>query len=370
MAEAGSWLRCTLVCSADTSARAPSPTCCARCPIDVGIPPLVASFCHHHQVHGGSYPGAFLNAQGNTGGGDMCMAIGVMQQDSTGDGWGPHNTGGADGPTSETDWPGSSNSGGSHALIWVNDLDDDARGVCSPYSDPDSGDEAWSCKDVLDAGESTDGAYCIQTYKGPRKLYCDLSGGGWTKVAQVDHTKDLLMAHWWLISDVNTHLLTASTIVDGSMGCVDARDMAVNHATTVKLTNSDRSKSLAWDMNANRAVSTYWTHSVGYSTVWAERGESTSVTVTDQDGTTGTCYTNKYGLMPIEVHGGSYPGTWLNADGNTGGGDLCSAVGVIKQGEVVDGWSQNTGGHDGPTSDSDWPGASNSGGARVSVWLK
>ena len=40
------------------------------------------------------------------------------------------------------------------------------------------------------------------------------------------------------------------------------------------------------------------------------------------------CYQNRYGIMPLQPHGGSYPGAWYNPNGNTGGRDTCMAVGV------------------------------------------
>src|SRR5205823_2267736 len=96
-----------------------------------------------------------------------------------------------------------------------------------------------------------------------------------------------------------------------------------------------------------------------------------SAQVTAWDGRTAQCYQNMYGVMPYSQHGGSYPAAAQNATGNTGGGDLCLAVGTMMQGNNADGFSQNCNGFDAPSSDGDWPNASicNSGPV-LEVWLR
>ena len=76
-------------------------------------------------------------------------------------------------------------------------------------------------------------------------------------------------------------------------------------------------------------------------------------------------------MMPLTQHGGSYPYTSHNKQGNTETGDYCMAVGVQSAGTSADGWTQNANGYDSPSSDSDWPNRSyNHQSPRVLVWLK
>ena len=83
------------------------------------------------------------------------------------------------------------------------------------------------------------------------------------------------------------------------------------------------------------------------------------------------CYQNKYGIMPLQQHGDSYPYTSYNRQGNTKVNDYCMAVGVLAKGSNENGWSQNANGYDSPQSDSDWPNARyNHQSPHLLVWLK
>ena len=83
------------------------------------------------------------------------------------------------------------------------------------------------------------------------------------------------------------------------------------------------------------------------------------------------CYQNKFGIMPLGGHGGSYPYASYNTAGNTDNNDYCVAVGVMAKGSTAHGWSQNANGYDSPRSDSDWPNkAYNHQSPHLTVWLK
>ena len=83
------------------------------------------------------------------------------------------------------------------------------------------------------------------------------------------------------------------------------------------------------------------------------------------------CYHNKYEMMPLGVHGGSYPYASVNTDGGTATNDYCMAVGVTAKGSTAHGWTQNGNAYDSPSSDSDWPNRSlNHLSPHLTVWLK
>lgn len=69
------------------------------------------------QQHGGSYPYASFNRQGNTEVNDYCMAVGVTG--SGADGW-SQNGNGFDSPSSDSDWPNSQyNHRSPRVLVWL-----------------------------------------------------------------------------------------------------------------------------------------------------------------------------------------------------------------------------------------------------------
>ena len=93
------------------------------------------------------------------------------------------------------------------------------------------------------------------------------------------------------------------------------------------------------------------------------------VLVYDQGGANETCFQNRYGIMKLFDHGGSYPTASKNDIGNTFPDDLCLAVGVQPAGSF-NGFTQNQNGYDAPTSDTDWPNDALQGAPMLSVWLK
>lgn len=80
-------------------------------------------------------------------------------------------------------WPNTGYNNGQPAVsVWL-------RPDCTPTLVNDA--PVYSCKELYSAGVTTDGAYCISTTSGPRRLYCDMSSGGWTLVGKVEHDKDI-----------------------------------------------------------------------------------------------------------------------------------------------------------------------------------
>ena len=55
------------------------------------------------QQHGGSYPSATFNTNGNTEVNDLCMSVGVLTSGAA-HGW-SQNANGYDSPQSDSDWP-------------------------------------------------------------------------------------------------------------------------------------------------------------------------------------------------------------------------------------------------------------------------
>lgn len=122
------------------------------------------------------------------------------------------------------------------------------------------------------------------------------------------------MYRYWLTAAVNVDLLTHSTIEDEKLSCIDARDMAVNHATRLRLSNSDISKWAHWPLHEDRTMETWWNHAAGPDVITAAAtADPSTIAVTTSWGDSGTCYHNKYGIMPTQGHGGSYPGVFYNA---------------------------------------------------------
>lgn len=69
--------------------------------------------------HGGSYPYASFNTQGNTQTNDYCMAVGVLRAGSSADGW-TQNANGYDSPNSDSDWPNRNyNHQSPFVLVWL-----------------------------------------------------------------------------------------------------------------------------------------------------------------------------------------------------------------------------------------------------------
>jgi hypothetical protein len=232
---------------------------------------------------------------------------------------------------------------------------------------------ARHCAELLAAHPTLgDGAYEIDpdgaAGAAPWITFCDMTidGGGWTLVGKTDGVRDMYST--WLVSDVNVGQLATTTIATGTYACVDAVELAVNGAAEVRLTNEGRTRWVRWPLPAGRTTATFWNHAIGYSAVVA--AVMVQVSVTSEDASVDLCFQNAFGILPADLHGGSYPYTSFNAAGNTGGGDNCMSVGVQLTGMNADSWGQNGNGFDAPSSDADWPNAALASSMHVAVWLR
>jgi len=231
----------------------------------------------------------------------------------------------------------------------------------------DSGVPAQSCLDVLDADPTAvSGPYWIDVNGVATQLYCDMTPGnaGWMLVGQVQGRHNMYDA--WLRSDTRPENLLTPSIEPSTWSSIDAIDLAVNHASEVRLSTGNVARFARWPLPSGRDTATLWNHSVGQAAI--EAAPTPTLTVTGHNGS-GTCYTNRYGIMPNNAHGGSYPYAGYNGLGNTGPGDWCMAVGV-QIGGTVHGFTQNGNGYDGPSSNTDLPNGSINNTPEVSVWLR
>ena len=236
---------------------------------------------------------------------------------------------------------------------------------------------AKSCKQIYDMsmkyGKVENGMYWIKT-SADRSVYtyCDLLNGGWTLVGKISGFVDDLYK-FWLIKDYNLDALS-SPALPSKVACFDARYLATYYASSVMFASGDNqfgigSKWAQWSLPDEREMDSFWTYSVGFSTV--SKAKMYPVSVKFYDGQEQYCFQNKYGIMPYFNQGGSYPSATYDKAGKTKENDYCMAIGVLKPGETAEGWTQNGSGYDSPQSYSDWPNSqSNYASQYVTVWLK
>ncbi|CAE7365461.1 unnamed protein product [Symbiodinium sp. KB8] len=228
-----------------------------------------------------------------------------------------------------------------------------------------------SCLDLFQNGSLADGVYTVKVRDlddnvQDTDLFCDMTNGGWTLVGQI--AVQIAINNDWLRAYHNESQLQARTITNNTWASIPAIDMAVNCASEVRLSNDDASKSVRWEMDADREISTWWNQSAGRGVINAAPGHQ--VLVHDQSGDNETCWQNRYGIMKQSSHGGSYPAATFNDQGTTLTDDLCLAVGVLPLGSTSNGFSQNGNGYDAPTDNTDWPNAELKGIPSLNVWLK
>jgi hypothetical protein len=246
-----------------------------------------------------------------------------------------------------------------------------ARDCGAAICDPTVCRNAVSCKELHDTLPALgDGAYAIKPDANAAAVttYCDMTtdGGGWTMIGKVDGRHDMYTA--WLLSNVNLADMTTPTIGTNTYTCIDAVGLAVNHATTVRFSNSARDRWVKWNLPANRDVTTFWHHSVGYTTI--NGATQSSVTGTGWNGSTTTCYQNRYGIMNWDGHGGSYPAAARDTQGRTNASEYCMAVGTQTIGMNADGFTQNGNGFDAPADETTWPNGAYNVDPHVAVWVR
>ena len=77
------------------------------------------------------------------------------------------------------------------------------------------------------------GVYWVSTPSGVTETICDMDAGGWTLIGE-DGLYQSNKYDTWLRAKYNTQRLKDTTITPGDYACLDAVDMAVNHATKVR----------------------------------------------------------------------------------------------------------------------------------------
>ncbi|KAL9971493.1 hypothetical protein ACROYT_G017663 [Oculina patagonica] len=242
---------------------------------------------------------------------------------------------------------------------------------------------ADSCKQIHDASlannkpRAKNGIYWIKTdLQGSSSVqtYCDMANGGWTLVGKISGNVGNIYKTWLVSSYNTTELKTPKITKQKEFACIDARRLAVEEASKILLSSGERmdglgSKWVMWRLPGDREKDLLWNHSVGKSTVQA--AVKTPVMVYAWNGNKKICYQNKFGIMPLSVHGGAYPFASYDTAGNCATIEYCMAVGVTTQGSTVHGWLNNGNSNDCPSSDSDWPNKSyNHKSPHLTVWLK
>ncbi|KAI0228176.1 hypothetical protein LSAT2_021344 [Lamellibrachia satsuma] len=176
-----------------------------------------------------------------------------------------------------------------------------------------------------------------------------MHSGEWTLIGQLGGVNDNIYDRW-LVSNVKTGLLRRPTIENGTFGCIDAVDLAVNYAHEIRLSSGESDTGMGqfwveWDLPTDRDVATFWRHSVGASVV--RYATDHDVEVRSSFAPKRTCCQNKYGIGPVVSWGGGYPTTICYGAGNN---DLCMNVDVMSPGASGDGFDKDFPLFDAPTS--------------------
>ena len=145
---------------------------------------------------------------------------------------------------------------------------------------------ANSCKQIYNCNlndqktESTakNGLYWINT--SPKRneriqTFCDMKNGGWTLVGKISGQAGNVY-NKWLVQNVNSDDLKTPEINRGKTGysCLDARLLAVQHASKVMLSSADNPRGIGnkwvqWKLPFGREYNTWWNHGVGRTKVQA-----------------------------------------------------------------------------------------------------
>lgn len=180
--------------------------------------------------------------------------------------------------------------------------DSDYEGHCDMDGDMTV---AQSCRAHYLAGVTHSGPQRISTPTGSVDVYCDMDDGGWTLIGKVNG--DPRMGDTFLRSAENVELLAAIGPANmpstGQSASIDAIDIAVNHATHVKLSSSDGASWSRWEMDAARTTSTWWNRAEHA----AAQGPENSIVQVEGSGGSSTCNQNPYGIMKLDGHGYGYP---------------------------------------------------------------
>ena len=157
-----------------------------------------------------------------------------------------------------------------------------------------------SCKQIHDSklgdqikSSAKSGVYWIKTSlkeNEATKTFCDMENGGWTLVGKISGRAGNIYSKW-LVENVNTEQLLAPEMDTGKawLSCLDARLLAVQHASDVMFSSGDNpggigSKWVQWELPSGREYSTWWNHGVTQAKV--QSADTSQVTVKAWNGNT------------------------------------------------------------------------------------
>ena len=110
------------------------------------------------------------------------------------------------------------------------------------------------------------------------QTYCDMANGGWTFVGKISGKVGNIYKTW-LVSNHNTAALKTPKITENKdFGCMDARSLAVEAASTILLSSGERmdglgSKWVMWRLPGNREKEKFWNHAcTGACMEWKQKG--------------------------------------------------------------------------------------------------